>query len=85
MIAIKAYTVDPNNRLQWLNKVLSTEGITLDFNATQSLKLGWSEKIFNGLAGIFTTEAINVLRKQPEVAWIEEGPSLNRVGLIIVS
>ena len=85
IIAIKADTVEHKNRLQWLNKVLNAEGVTLDYNATQSLKLGWSEKIFNGMAGVSTTEALDVLRKQPEVAWIEEGASLNRVGVIIVS
>jgi len=81
-ISIKADTVDPKNRLQWLNRLLNAEGVTLDYNATQSLELGWSEMIFNGFAGTFTPEVINVLRRQPEVAWIEERPSLNRVGVL---
>ena len=79
IVSIKTDTVDPNNRLRWLTKVLIAQNITID--ATQSLKLGWSEDIFNGLAGILSTDAINVLRRQPEVAWVEEGPSL---GLVLV-
>ena len=74
IVAIKPSTVDPNNRLQWLNKVLNAQGITLDDDATQSLKLRWSEDVFNGLAGTFSTGALDTLRRQPEVAWVEEGP-----------
>ena len=75
IIAIKPNTVDPNNRLQWLNKVLNAQGVTLDNDATQSLKLRWSEDVFNGIAGTFSTGALDALRQQPEVAWVEEGPS----------
>jgi hypothetical protein len=59
---------DPNNRGKWLNKVLAAHNVTLDYNTTQTL---------NGIAGTFSTEALDVLRKQPEVAYIEEGPSLS--------
>lgn len=76
IIAIKSNTVDPNNRGRWLNNVLSTNSITLDDATTQSLKLKWNEDVFNGLAGTFSTEAVNALRNQPEVAWIEEGQSV---------
>lgn len=75
IVAIKPDTVDPNNRLQWLNKVLTAQGVTLDAEATQSLKLKWNKDVFNGIAGTLSTEALNALRRQPEVAWIEQGPS----------
>jgi len=76
IVSIKSNTVDPNNRKRWLNKVLSTNSVTLDDDTTQSLKLKWKEDVFNGIAGTFSTDALNVLRSQPEVAWIEEGTLL---------
>jgi len=69
IVAIKPNTVDPLNQQQWLNRVL-------DSATTQSLKLKWGPDIFNGLSGTLSTEALNNLRQQPEVAWIEQGPSL---------
>jgi hypothetical protein len=68
IVSFKADTVDPNNRGQWLNEVLAAHNVTLDYNTTQTL---------NGIAGTFSPEALDVLRKQPEVAYIEEGPSLS--------
>lgn len=85
IVAIKPNTVDPNNRLQWLNRVLSAQNVTLDDGATQSLKLRWSQDVFNGLAGTLSAEALNVLRQQPEVAWVEEGLFLSQVGVVVVS
>jgi len=82
IVSIKPNTVDPNNRLQWLNKVLNAQDLTLE-DATQSLKLESSEDIFNGIAGILSTDALNVLRQQPEVAWVEEGPSLALVLVLV--
>jgi len=76
IVSIKPNTVDPNNRLHWLTKVLTARNLTLDEDAKQALKFKWSEDVFNGIAGIFSTDALNVLRQQPEVAWIEEGPFL---------
>jgi hypothetical protein len=85
IVSFKADTVDPNNRLQWLNNILAAQGITLDNATIQSLKLQWSKDVFNGLAGPLPDEALDVLRKRPEVAYIEEGSSLSRVGVVIVS
>jgi len=79
IVSIKSNTVDPRNRLQWLSKVLGAQGITIDDDTTQSLALDWSESIFNGISGTFSTEALNVLRQQPEVAWVEEGSSLSLI------
>jgi len=76
IVSIKPNTVDPNNRLQWLTKVLNAQNLTLDEDAKQSLKHEWSEDVFNGIAGTLSTDALNVLRRQPEVAWVEEGTSL---------
>lgn len=73
IVALKSNTVDPNARGRWLNNVLSTDGVTLDKATNESLKLKWKEDVFNGIAGTFSTEALDTLRKQPEVAWIEEG------------
>jgi cerevisin len=72
IVAINSNTVDPNNRGTWLTKVLSANGITIDDDTTQSLKLKWSDNVFNGIAGKFSQDALNVLQKQKEVAWIEE-------------
>jgi len=73
IVSIKSNTVKPKNRGRWLNKVLSTNSVTLDDDTTQSLKLKWSPDVFNGIAGTFSTDALDALRAQPEVAWIEEG------------
>ena len=77
IVALKPNSVNPNNRGEWLNKVLSAGDVTLDQATNQSLKLKWSDKVFNGVAGTFSNEALNVLRKLPEVAWIQEGPSVH--------
>jgi cerevisin len=77
IVSLKSDTVDPNNRGQWLNKVLDAHNVTLDYHTTQNLKLRWNKAIFDGIAGTFSPEALNVLRKQPEVAYIQEGPSLS--------
>jgi len=79
IVAIKPNTVDPLNRQQWLNRVLDAQGVVLDDATTQSLKLKWSPDVFNGLSGTLSTEALSILRQQPEVAWIEEGLSLSRL------
>jgi len=76
IVSIKLNTVDPNNRLQWLTKVLNAQNLTLDEDAKQSLKHKWSEDVFNGIADTLSPDALNVLRRQPEVAWVEEGLSL---------
>jgi len=83
IVSIKPNTVDPKNRLQWLTKVLTAQNLTLDEDARQSLKYKWSEDVFNGIAGIFSTDALDVLRRQPEVAWVEEGPSLGFVFVLV--
>lgn len=78
IISIKPDTVNPSNRDGWLNKILSAANVTLDEETTQSLTLDWSKDVFNGFAGKFSPEALTALQKQPEVAWIQEGPSLNK-------
>ena len=83
IVALKSNTVDPNARGRWLNTVLATDGVTLDKATNQSLKLKWNEGVFNGLAGTFSTEALDTLRKQPEVAWIEEGRAIVPVVLLV--
>jgi hypothetical protein len=83
IVSIKPDTVDPNARGQWLNKVFSAHNVSLDYETTQKLKLRWDKDVFNGISGPFSTEALTALRKQPEVAYIEEGPSLSRLGTIV--
>ena len=83
IVSIKPNTVDPNNRLQWLTRVLTAQNVTLDEQANQSLRLQWSQDVFNGIAGILSTDALNVLRQQPEVAWVEEGPFLALVLVLV--
>jgi cerevisin len=77
IVSIKPDTVNPDARGQWLNKVLGAHNVTLDYETTQNLKLRWNKDVFNGISGPFSSEAINVLRKQPEVAYIAEGPSFS--------
>jgi hypothetical protein len=84
IVSIKPNTVDPGNRLQWLTRILSAQNLTLDEGATQSLKLQWSQDVFNGIAGTLSTDALNVLRQQPEVAWVEEGRSLSQLAAVLV-
>jgi hypothetical protein len=76
IVSIKPDTVDPYNRGQWLNKVLGAHNVTLDDYTTQKLKLRWNKDVFNGFSGRFSPEALDDLRNQPEVAYIEEGLSL---------
>jgi hypothetical protein len=85
IVSIKPDTVNPDARGEWLNKVLGAHNITLDFETTQKLKLRWNKDVFNGISGAFSTEVINVLRKQPEVEYIEEGPSLGRLDMIVTN
>jgi cerevisin len=82
IVAIKPNTVNPANRGAWLNKVLSAEGVTLDDATTKSLKLKWDEDIFNGLAGPLSTEAVEILQKQPEVAWIQEDIKMHTTAIV---
>jgi hypothetical protein len=76
IVAIHPNTVNHDNRGAWLNQVLSARGVTLDSDATQSLKLEWHKDIFNGIGGTFSAEALTALQEQPEVAWIQEGQAL---------
>jgi hypothetical protein len=82
IIALHPNTVDPSNRLTWLNTILSTS-TSSPFVSAQSVEEQpravvhhWDEKIFNGLAGSFDDNSLNVLRAQSQVAYIEEGPSI---------
>jgi hypothetical protein len=77
IVSIKEDAVDPDARGQWLNKVLAAQNVTLDSETTQKLKLRWNKDVFNGISGAFSTEAVDVLREQPEVAYIEEGSTLS--------
>jgi len=78
IVTIKANTVDPTNRGAWLNKVLSTAGVSLTAEQTSSLKLGWNETVMNGIAGTFSAEALDAICSQPEVAFVEPGKFLSR-------
>jgi hypothetical protein len=77
IVSIKQDTVNPKARGEWLDKVLGAHNVTLDYETTQELKLRWDKDIFNGISGPFSTEAVDVLRKQPKIEYIEEGPSLS--------
>ncbi|KAG8772960.1 subtilisin-like serine protease [Serendipita sp. 397] len=71
IIAIKDNTVDPANRGAWVNKIMTNAGVTLSDDETNSLRLGWNETIMNGIAGTFSAKALNVIRSQSEVAYVE--------------
>jgi len=83
IVSIKPNTVDPKNRLQWLTNVLNAQNLTLDEDTRQSLKHEWREDVFNGIASVLSTDALNVLRRQPEVAWVEEGLSLGLISVLV--
>lgn len=75
IVALKPDAVDPTKRGQWLERVLATGDISVsaaDIAEDPAFKLQWNEDIFNGLAGTFDQDAIEILRARDEVAWISE-------------
>jgi len=68
IVAIRPNTVTPTRegRAAWLNRVLGDTEIL-----TSSLRLGWDERLFNGVGGTFTAEQVETLRTLDETAWIE--------------
>jgi cerevisin len=81
IVAIKDNTVDPQGRGEWLNSILSTNGHTRRDLASDGLKLGWNETVFNGLAGTFNDREIRTLSRQAEVKYIQQGDYLSEQAL----
>lgn len=72
IVALKPNTVDPLNRGGWLDNVLATADASLSDDEKATLHLGWHESTFNGLAGVFNTDALNVLRAHQNVEYIQQ-------------
>jgi len=72
IISLKSNTVDPLRRAAWLDKIFTAANASLSDDEKSTLQLGWDESIFNGLAGTFNTDALNVLRAHEDVEFIQE-------------
>lgn len=66
-------SVDPTNRVAWVTSVLSKNGIQTESLDTDSMQMNWNETVFNGFAGNFDDAALEALRSNPQVAYIEPG------------
>ncbi|KAG9056136.1 hypothetical protein FS842_000228 [Serendipita sp. 407] len=77
IVSIRDNTVDPANRLTWLNRILATSTPKVSAKAVDDDENGvvhqWDAAVFNGVAGHFDEQSLDILRAQNEVAWIEEG------------
>jgi len=75
IVALHPNSVEPTNRLNWLNNVLGTTAkvsAQSTGDSQDSVVHHWDANVFNGLAGSFDEDSLSVLRAQSEVAWIEE-------------
>ncbi|KIM22429.1 hypothetical protein M408DRAFT_18182 [Serendipita vermifera MAFF 305830] len=74
IVSIRANTVDPANRLNWLNGFLPTAKVSAKSVGTSDdgVVHHWDTNIFNGLAGCFDDASLEAIRAQSEVAYIEE-------------
>jgi hypothetical protein len=75
IVALKPDTVDPLNRGAWLDKVFTASDASLSNDEKSTLHLGWN--VFNGIAGVFNTDALNVLRAHENVEYIQESTHLS--------
>jgi hypothetical protein len=82
IVAFKPNTVDPANRAAWLDSTLTAANASLSDHEKSALRVGWSETIFNGLAGKFNTDALNVLRGHEDVEYIQESTSFSVAHLL---
>jgi hypothetical protein len=73
IVTLKANSVDPTNREGWLNTIMMDGGLTQTDNHCSNLRLAWNETVMNAIAGTFSTEALDAIRAQPEVDFIEPG------------
>jgi hypothetical protein len=81
-------SVNPTNRLNWLNGVLQTSSSSAKVSAKANTEddttvvHDWNADVFNGLAGSFTEQDLGLIRSQAEVAWVEEGwPTIQYLAL----
>ncbi|CAG7855232.1 SubName: Full=Probable endopeptidase K {ECO:0000313/EMBL:CCA73645.1} [Serendipita indica DSM 11827] len=88
IVALHENTVNPTQRLDWLNRVLATTTPRISAQSTSDANGAihhWDAGVFNGLAGTFDSESVNVLRAQSEVAWIEEDAVLHKSASPLIS
>lgn len=76
LVALKQDTVDPLNRSAWLDEIFAASDASLSDDEKSTLHLGWN--VFNGIAGVFNTDALNVLRAHENVEYIQESAHLSR-------
>ena len=74
IVALKPDTVDPLNRSAWLDEIFAASDASLSDDEKSTLHLGWN--VFNGIAGVFNTNALNVLRAHQNVEYIQESACL---------
>src|SRR5258708_1641975 len=72
IVALNPNTVDPSARGPWLDKIFTAAGASLSDDEKSALRLGWNETVFNGLGGVFNSDALNVLRAHENVQYIQE-------------
>jgi len=88
IVAIHPDTVEPTNRLNWLNGLLpatasaKVSAQSVGDEDASAVVHHWDAGVFNGLAGTFDEESLNAIRAQSEVAWVEEG-TLSSLLLIV--
>jgi hypothetical protein len=81
IVSLHPNTVDPSNRLTWLNSLLppttttkiSAQSVGNNEDDDTGVVHHWDPNVFNGLAGKFDDESLAILRSQSQVAYIEEG------------
>jgi len=82
IVALKQNTVDPLNRGAWLDNIFAAADASLSEDEKSSLHLGWNETTFNGLAGMFNADALNVLRAHEHVEYVQESVTMKQTDLV---
>jgi len=77
IVALKPDTVDPLNRGAWPDNIFAAANASLSDDEKSTLQLGCRETTFNGIAGMFNTDALNVLRAHQNVEYIQESACLS--------
>ncbi|KAG8830049.1 subtilisin-like serine protease [Serendipita sp. 399] len=82
IVSLRDDTVDPANRVAWLNRILAPATPMVSAKSIDDNENGvihqWDAAVFNGVAGHFDEDSLNILRAQSEVAWIEEDAVLHK-------
>lgn len=66
-------SINSGNRGDWLNGIMSTAGVAMAKGESDSLRMKWNESVLNGIAGTFSDSALDVIRSQEDVDFVEPG------------